>query len=168
MVVSENSVIHFFPGMPDTSKVWIYQANRFLSQEEANFLSEKASLFCKTWESHGSMLEAQSYVFHNLFLVFAVDELQHEASGCSIDKSVHFVKEIQHNIGVDFFNRTIVSYVDKNNSIKCIPAAKIKEAFKEGEIDNKTLIFNNLINDLHALRTKWTVLMGDSWVSKIL
>src|SRR6187402_3641098 len=117
MVTKEISVENLFPEMPGSSRVWIYQANRFLNESEVTLINKLAGEFVRSWESHGSKLKADFSILHNLFLVFSVDENQHEASGCSIDKSVNCVKSIQELTSLNFFDRTIVSYYKKDNTI---------------------------------------------------
>ncbi len=166
MIVQELTTAALFPEMAETSKVWIYQANRVLTIEEETILKEKATLFVKSWESHGSKLKADFTLLHHLFLIFSVDENQHEASGCSIDKSVHFVKEIQNVLGIDFFDRTKVAYFDAENSIRFTTLAGIKQSISAGDLKNNSLIFNNLVDNLAALRSKWVIPAGNSWLSR--
>jgi hypothetical protein len=158
--------ITLFPEMSETSRIWIYQADRFLTEKEVEYISEKASLFVKNWESHGSKLKADFTLLHHLFLVFSVDENQHEASGCSIDKSVHFVKEVQNELHIDFFNRTIIAYHDPKDKVRLTTLSGIKELISKGELKNNSLIFNNLLNNLQELRRDWLVPAGNSWLSR--
>jgi hypothetical protein len=164
MIEQEQDIKTLFPEMAETSRVWIYQANRFMTEAEKQLIYEKSKAFVGSWESHGSRLKADFTILNELFLVFSVDENQHEASGCSIDKSVHFVKEVQSLTGINFFDRTIIAYFDFNNVLRLIPLS----AIKSGEIKINSLVFNNLIDNLIKLRTSWLVPAGDSWLSKFL
>ncbi len=155
-----------FPALPTSSKVWIYQANRFFSEQEEVFIQEKATAFVQQWESHGSLLKADFTLRHHLFLLLSVDEKQHEASGCSIDKSVRFIKEVENTLGISFFDRTVIAYFDQAGKINLTPMAGLKSLIQSGEITSKTLIFNNLPNDLLHLRAKWTIPAEDSWLAR--
>jgi hypothetical protein len=168
MLEQEQDIRTLFPKMAGTSRIWIYQADRFLTKEEKDLISEKASSFVHSWESHGSKLKAGFTIFNNLFLVFSVDENQHEASGCSIDKSVHFVKELQSLVGINFFDRTVIAYYDMENVIRLVPLSKIPSAIKSGEIKFNSLIFNNLIESLNKIRTEWLVPASDSWLARFM
>ena len=165
MLVQE-SIKFVFPEMPETSKIWIYQANRPMTDEEVVLISKKASDFTLGWESHGSKLKANFTVLYTFFIVFSVDENQHEASGCSIDKSVHFVKELEVLTGIRFFDRTNIAYLNNDNSPYLTPLSNIKTALELGYINNKTLIFNNLIDDLGKFRTDWLIPADSSWLSR--
>jgi hypothetical protein len=166
MFTQEQTLETLFSDMSGSSRIWIYQANRFLTENEKTLIITKASDFVKSWESHGSKLKADFTLLHNLFLIFSVDENQHEASGCSIDKSVHFVKEIQKETGINFFDRTIIAYYSSENNISLIPLSEIKKAVVSTSINSKALIFNNLIDSLEKIRTQWIVPAENSWLSK--
>ena len=165
MLIQE-SITSIFPEMPEASKIWIYQANRSMADAEVVLINKKASDFILGWESHGSKLKADFVVLYTLFIVFSVDENQHEASGCSIDKSVHFVKELEVLTGIRFFDRTSIAYLGSDNSPCLTPLSNIKTALELGYINNKTLIFNNLIDDLGKFRTEWLIPAGNSWLSR--
>jgi hypothetical protein len=98
---------------PD-SRVWIYQADRTLSGEEAEKITSEANTFVQDWSSHNRALKAKAELLHDRFLVLMVDESQAGASGCSIDKSVHFVEKVGSDFKVNFFNRMLFSYLDNS------------------------------------------------------
>ncbi len=166
MSIKETTLPLPFVGMPETAKIWVYQANRPLSEQEETFIQEKASTFVQGWESHGSKLKAAFALLHGRFLLFTVDEEQHEASGCSIDKSVHFVKELQNTLAIDFFDRTVVSYFAINGDLALAPLSKIKDKVNNGEINSNTLIFNTLISNLGQFPSEWVLPAGQSWLSR--
>jgi hypothetical protein len=112
---------------PDTAKVWIYQASRALTPDENQLLSTKAKAFASGWTAHKMALQADAAVVNNLLLLLIVDENQASVSGCSIDSSVHFVKEIGAELGVDFFNRLNVAYLQQGTST-CSPFSNFSGA----------------------------------------
>ncbi|UPT69069.1 MAG: hypothetical protein M0D57_10815 [Sphingobacteriales bacterium JAD_PAG50586_3] len=77
---------------PAMLRVWIYQADRLLTDSEQQMLAEASAQFVAQWSAHGTPLTAAAQVLNGYFLVLGVDEAQAQASGCSIDKSVNFVK----------------------------------------------------------------------------
>lgn len=96
--------------MPDEARVWLYQANRFLSADEVAHIETKSNGFLANWTSHGAAMDAAIGIVHNRILVVAADEQKSLASGCGIDKSVRFVQELSETMGIDFFQRTTVLY----------------------------------------------------------
>src|SRR5579871_543319 len=90
-----------FIDMPLNSKIWIYQADRFMTEEETAFIENILKEFTHSWESHGQPLKAEFNICHRLFILLAVDEEIKDASGCSVDKSVHIIKMIGQKLNID-------------------------------------------------------------------
>src|SRR5690606_41236436 len=81
--------------LPDTSRVWIYKADRFLTDDEAQGIQQKVDEFIPTWAAHGKKLYAEAKVIDNLWIVIAADESREGASGCSIDKIFRLVADLE-------------------------------------------------------------------------
>lgn len=143
-----------FPEMPDESRVWTYLCNRRLNDEEANLVEEQIKNFTRSWKAHQKQLSANGKLLYNRYIVLAVDESIERISGCSIDSSVHFVKTIENNLEVDFFNRLNV-LVLKNEAPQLISYHDIG-AYK-GDF-----VFNPRIESLHELRENWLVEIKDA------
>ena len=167
MLLKEQSLENLFPEMQRFSKIWIYQSDRFLEANEIELITSKATAFVSGWDSHGSKLKADFVLLHNLFLVFVVDETVHEASGCSIDRSVHFVKAIEKEVGTNFFNRTLTAYFKEDGSITFAPLNAMKRLIASGEITKETLIFSNLVQDLEGFKANWMMPVKDTWVARL-
>jgi len=79
--------------LPDTTRVWIYQAQTPFTENKIAEIRQHISNFTTSWVSHNNQLRAFGDIYHNQFIVLMVDESLAGASGCSIDKSVHFIKQ---------------------------------------------------------------------------
>ena len=167
MLLKEQTIESLFPEFPEASKVWVYQSNRAFSEVEKGLIIEKATKFVSSWESHGSLLKADFAIVYDYFLVFVVDENKHEASGCSIDKSVHFVKSIQKLIGINFFDRTSIVYYKQDKTICLVPLSAVKPLIASGEISKDTLVFNNLAEYLDDLKDGWVVTADKTWIARL-
>ena len=143
-----------FPEMPDESRVWTYLCNRSLNDQEANLIEDQIKKFTRSWKAHQKPLSADGQLLFNQYIVLAVDESIERISGCSIDSSVHFVKTIENNLEVDFFNRLNV-LVLKNEAPKLISYHDIN-TFK-GDF-----VFNPRIENLGELRDNWLVEIKDA------
>lgn len=161
--------LSFLPAtFPDTAKVWIYQASRPLSPDENQLLSAKAKAFASGWTAHKMALQADAAVVNNLFLLLIVDENQASVSGCSIDSSVHFVKEVGAELAIDFFNRLNVAYLQQEQ-VQVVHFQTLIEQIKSGAINSSEIrIFNNLVSNVAELKTKWLVPVGESWIGRSL
>ena len=131
--------------MPGTSRVWIYQSNLPFTDEEVPEIKEQVKNFATNWVSHNNALRSYGDVLNNRFIILMVDESQAGASGCSIDKSVHFIKAMGHNHGVDFFDRMNFAF-KIGEELKTAHRDAFAQLFQDGAINDSTLVFNNLGN----------------------
>jgi len=156
-----------FDSMPGHSRLWIYQANRFLTLEETNQLEEGLKRLCDQWSAHQVPLSTSYTIQHKLFAILTVDENQAGASGCSIDSSVHFLKGLQQSLGLDFFDRTQVALMDKGQVI-LHRVGQLKSLFENRTLTGDSLTFNILA----ATKSEWIengrIKIKDSWLNKYL
>jgi hypothetical protein len=151
-----------YESLSKDSRVWIYQCNRELTHSESQFVESKINDFVSQWTSHQQELKAWGKFFHNRFIVIMVDEQQAGASGCSIDKSVALVKEIEQQVNADFFDRFNFAYLE-NENILSVSKIDFELLFKEGRINSDTIVFNNLVKTKEEFESKWKVKVKDSW-----
>lgn len=147
------------------SRVWVYQANRELTSEETGIITETLKASLDTWEAHGKPLTASGKIFEHRFIVIAVDERDELPSGCSIDKSVHWLQEIGQRMNIDFFDRSL-AYVDENDHVKTIPVPKIKQAVINETILPTTTIFDNQVATKAQWMNRWKIPASNSWLSR--
>lgn len=153
--------------LPEHSRVWIYQADRFLSATEASWVKEQAIAFVNNWSSHGAKLEASVELFDQLFLVVFVNEDQAAASGCSIDKSVAFVKALEKELGLSFMDR-MKTAIATNDGPELVALNDFPRLKSEGKISETTLVFDNLVNTKAEFERGWKKRIADSWHMRFL
>ena len=150
-----------------SSRVWIYQSDRLLTDTEVKGIEEQGMVFVENWSAHGSALEAAVEVKLNCFIVVSVDENVANATGCSIDKSVHFVKDLGHAIGVDFFNRLNVA-VENGDNLQLLNLNTLKSLVEDGVLTPESTMFNNTVTTLWELNEKWRISLADSWAANYM
>lgn len=153
--------------LADHARVWIYQSNRPFSEREQIVLTSQINGFVQDWAAHGRDLLASGGVLLDQFIVLAVDEQQAGASGCSIDKSVNFMKELAAQFNVSLFDRLTFTFVH-NGQVETATSSDFKRLFTEGVIDGDTLVFDNLVNNVADLRTKWLKPLALSWHKRFI
>ena len=156
-----------FEYLPSNSRVWVYQSEREFSDQEINFIAEKAIDFIDQWTKHGSNLKGSFTFKYNQFLVLAVDEGFNNVSGCSIDSSVRFVKELEKSLAVDMMNKMNISFKDGDH-INIVTMSDFKEFTKSNKITSETIVFNNMISTIDELETQWEVSVNNSWHKRFL
>lgn len=154
-----------FEEMPDHARVWVYQSDRELSKEEAENLEHQAIQFVSAWTAHGAGLMSSARVFHQRFLVLSVDEQHASASGCSIDSSVRYIKSAEQTFGINFFDRTLVAFLQADG-ISIQPINRLKELATQGVIGPENITFNNLVETMGELRKSWKVKVAESWLAR--
>ena len=149
------------------ARVWIYQLNRALGEKEIEYVEKLVSAFCQGWQAHGVPLATSYAIFYNQFLVLAVDEKSSGVSGCSIDGSVHVLKQIEAQFDVNFFDRTLIALLEDDRVILS-PLSKLKEMLANGTIKPTTITFNNLVASKEEMTKNWKQPIQVSWLSKYL
>ena len=123
--------------------------------------------FAAQWVSHNRQLTAHATVKHRQFIVLMVDESNAGASGCSIDKSVHFLQHLEQRYGVDLFDRMTFAY-EKEGEVKTAGRAQFTQMYQEGVLNDDTLVFNNLVKNKAELEQEWKIPLGQSWHKRLM
>lgn len=147
-------------------RIWIYQSNRALTAEEGKDLLARMETFAGQWKAHGKSLSAGIRLQYDRFLIIRVDEEVAQATGCSIDKSVHLLKDIQQDLGVDFFDRMQIAYRD-SEGIQAVSRQEFEKLVEQGEVNENTTVFNNMITAADDFSTQWEVPLKESWHAKV-
>lgn len=145
-----------------SSRVWVYQANRFLNEAEVKKMHSDLHEFLNDWNAHGAKLSADAALVYDRFVVLMVDESQALASGCSIDKSVALVKSWETAFGLDFFDRMQILYKE-GNKIKEDRMHDFWAKRKALLVNDDTIVFNNLVKNKAEFETLWEVPFKESW-----
>lgn len=152
-----------FDQMPPDARVWIYAANKKLTPAEQADITAKADAFTAQWTAHQNQLKASFAILHNVFLVLMVDENFNEVSGCGIDKSVHFIQDIDREYNLNLFNRLQIELL-VNDEVILTGKQKLSVMLQEGQVNAQTTMFNKNITDKHTFDTQFRLPLGKSWI----
>ena len=154
-----------FKDLPPHSKVWIYQANRKLTDAEVDEISNATQLFIEQWAAHGTSLEASYLIKYNRFIILAVNQDIQKATGCSIDSSVQFIQSLESKYSIDLLDKMNVTYrVGEYIAFK--PLIDFKQLVKSKSVSENTIVFNNLVNTIEEWQDFWEVPAKESWHSR--
>ena len=151
--------------LPDYARIWIYQADRPFTPEEKKIIGEWSESFLTEWTAHGNALKAGSAIFHDHFLVIAVNEKVNGVSGCSIDASLHFIRSVEAQLDISLTDRSKIAWM-ADEEVRITDLKSLKDEIAYRRITPDTLIFNNLVQTKGALSNQWLIPAGDSWMSK--
>ncbi len=157
-----------YSSLKPEARVWVYQANRALSSKETQFIEEASEAFCEQWQSHGSPLTTSFRIVYDQFLILVAED-QPKVSGCSIDSSVHFVKEMGDKIKVDFFDRMTILFKEAEETVwSSCHFSEVDGQIDAGKIKGNTLVFNNMIRNKYELENHWELPAKASWLANRL
>ena len=156
-----------FNKLPDHARVWIYQSNQTFNEKQVSFLTTDLESFLFQWTAHNQELDASFEIPYNRFIVLAVNEKKIRASGCSIDSSVRYIKKIENKMGVILLDK--MNVILKNNNLLVYKSLEsFKKMFKEKQINNETIVFNNLVNTVEDYKNIWEIKLKNSWHHKFV
>ena len=156
-----------FDQLPDDSRLWVYQSDRAFSKSETEFISKALNEFCESWEAHGEPLATSFKIEFDQFVILAVNENVHGASGCSIDGSVRVLKSIQSQLGIDLLNRSVPFLI--NNKVILHSLTEAKTLLGNGTIPEDTITLNNSVSSKKDFLQNWKVSTKNSaWLAKYL
>ena len=147
--------------MPDHSRVWVYQANRPFTESETQAIQDYLASALTQWAAHGAGLNASFEIRFQQVIVIAVDETVNAASGCSIDASTRWFKEMGANLGIDFFDRSTA--VVEGNQLTLIPLTALKN---NPMLTPTTQISPLQTESLGAYRAGWLQTANTTWLQR--
>lgn len=156
-----------FNTLPDSSRIWIYQANRSFSTDELSEINVDLTAFLNEWTAHGSDLKAAFEIRYNRFIIIALDQSETAASGCSIDASVHFIQQLEKKYKVELLDKMNVSY-KQGEYIAYKPLVEFKKMAKQKAVSKNTVVFNNLVTNKGEYKEHWEVPASESWHSRFV
>ncbi len=154
-----------FEQLSDQSKVWIYATQAPFTMDQIEIIKNELSAFTANWQAHGAALKASFEIKHTHFIVIGVDEEHHAPSGCSIDKSVQVIKNIESKLNTDLMNRLVV-YILAADSVHIVKAKDIPAAIENGTLHADSQVFDNTITSLLKYRTQWISSAQSTWLNR--
>jgi hypothetical protein len=156
-----------FDKLPDDARVWVYQADRPLTNDDVQAIEQGLQPALNQWAAHGQPLLASAKIVLNRFVVIGVDEGYSLPSGCSIDSSARTVRDIgqQFPKAVDFFDRS-VAIKTAADTVVTYPLPAIKAAVVAGDITPDSIVLNTLVKTKAEFLSAWQQPAGESWLKR--
>jgi hypothetical protein len=151
-------------GFSPQSRVWIYQASRKLTIQEALFTDNKVSEFAEQWKSHGAPVKAFGTVLLGQFILLLADENSSTVSGCSTDGMVRMVQSLEAALKISLFDRQLLAFFVAEK-VELLPMIQMPAAIESGLISADTLYFNNTVDTLQKLIDQWILPIRRSWLT---
>lgn len=155
------------PDFAPESRVWVYTASRPLSDAEVQTMQQALDRFVHQWTAHNEALKATAEVFQKQFIILMVDETQAGASGCSIDKSIHFLDALGQQLGVDLFERMRFAWV-QGGKLSFANRPEFTAQVQQAAITDDTLMVNTLVQTKQDFQDKWLIPFASSWHRRLV
>lgn len=156
-----------FNELPETSRVWIYQANRSFSDQELEEINLRLDEFITNWTAHGSDLQSSYTIKYKRFIVIGLNQNLNQATGCSIDASVRFIQQLEQDYNVDLMDKMNVSY-KQGEFVAYKSLTDFRQMAKDKAVGPNTVVFNNLVNNIAEFNENWEVPAKESWHSRFI
>lgn len=152
-----------FNELPDSSRLWIFNADRRLSESERAELRSQLGAFTESWAAHRKDLTAGFEVRDGMFILIGVDESKLPPSGCSIDSMVGALRMIGTRMGIELVDSPDISYRDAGG-VHAVTRDQFQKLARDGNVDSSTMVFDRTISRLGDLRSgKWEIPAGGAW-----
>ena len=154
-----------FNKLDKRARLWVYQADRAFNEEEKGLILEKGKAFVESWTAHNKALIASIDIKYNQFIILAVDETKAAATGCSIDKSVHFVRLLEDELKINLLDKSKIAFL-KDDEVVLENLSSIKSKIESKDIEADSLVFNNMVTDKAQFDTNWIISAANSWMGR--
>lgn len=133
-----------FESLSNNNKVWIYLSDKAFTESQLPLLNKKLETLCENWQVHGNPLQASYQLVADQMIVLFSDEVENQASGCSIDSSVRALREVSETFGVELFDRWQIA-VEVQGIFETMHINDLKKRFKAGEITEGDFIYKTTL-----------------------
>ncbi len=137
----------------ESGPVWIFTADRKLSEGELNQFKTELNQFASSWEAHGNPVAASYSVIDDIVMLVAADASKCDVTGCSKDKLHHFMLAFGRKIGVDFFNRMLIP-VFENEKIGLVHWNDIESLVQNGELSETQQYIDATASSVEVFRDR--------------
>ena len=152
-----------FAQLPADSRVWIFSADRVLSNDQQTQLLASVDGFLAQWGAHDMPLTAGREIRYDRFLFIAVDQQRVGPSGCSVDALVRQMKTLQQELGVELVDHAPVLF-RRGDEIARVAREEFLALVANGEVSLDTTVFDNTLTRLGDVRDgRWETNAARTW-----
>ena len=131
-----------FSEMDKNSRIWVFQSNRKFFDDELVDIEKSLSIFLENWTAHKAELKVAYTIKYDRFIIIALDESINAATGCSIDKCVHFIKDLENKYEIDLLDKMNISF-KQGDYVSYKSIIDFKKLVKNKSVSKNTVVFNN-------------------------
>ena len=157
-----------FGSLPDSSRVWVYGADRPLDPAAEDKLLAATDSFLADWKAHGVPLTSGRDWSDSRFLTVAVDQTKEGASGCSIDVLFRTLKALESELGARLVTSGLVYFRTRDGGIRAVTRDEFTDLSAKAEVDGHTEVFDPAVTSRGAWRGRFHSRAAESWHAALM
>lgn len=155
-----------YKNISEEARVFIYPSSRKFYPQEIDGLIQKISGFVADWKQDDETFKVSYQFLHNRFIVFLVEE-NSGLTNQDIDKLVTFILQLQQEYEVELLDKMNVCF-KQGEFTQYKDVKEFKKLLKNKSVNDKTIVFDNLIQTKYELENHWEVPITESWYNRFL
>ena len=140
-----------FDALPGHGRLWVFPANRTLTDIEARACLEAVDEFLASWAAHGVSLKSGRELREGRFLLVGVDVDAEAPSGCSIDALVNRLRDFGRELGATMIDHSPVWFRD-GTEIRTLSRAEFRTLAAAGGIGPDVPVFDTSLTRVEQAR----------------
>ncbi|MBS9774158.1 MAG: ABC transporter ATPase [Tenacibaculum sp.] len=155
-----------YKDVSEDARVFIYPCNRKFYPQEIDELTKKITDFITNWKSTDDNFKVSYQFLYNRFIIFLVDE-NVNLTNKDIDLQVSFILKLQQEYEVELLDKMNVCF-KQGEFVQYKDVKEFKKLLKSRSVNDKTIVFDNLIQTKYDLENFWEVPITESWYNRFL
>ena len=144
--------------LPDAARLWLFAADRDLTDAETAALLDRVRAFADGWTSHARPVPAAvDLLARRVLAVGAVineGEVNAGVSGCGIDSLQHAVEAAADACGLGWLPPLAVLYRDDAGMVQSVARSDFRRLARAGAVDAATPVLDLTLTTVGALRAE--------------
>ncbi len=153
--------------LSDLASVWFYFTPDRLSQEQVSQFEFQSNEFLRSWNTHGKPNAGDVFLLERRLIIIVGENGVEGISGCSIDKSVAWIKSLSLEWGMDLMDRNWVMFEKSQGVIEFSRLNLFWALRKAHEVTDDSLIFDTSLQTLGQLRREFKKPFSQSWHARM-
>jgi hypothetical protein len=136
---------------PENAKLWFYWIPRPLTDEEMAYFQASKQSFLSQWNTHGRANVADAWLIENRCIVVIAGNEFEGVSGCSIDKSVAWIRSLSASWQVDLLDRNWVMFLSQSGQWEMSKLSQFWALRKALVVDDHTQLIDSTITQFSEM-----------------
>lgn len=155
-----------YENLSEEARVWVYPSSRKFYSQELDELNKKLANFVTSWKQNDEKFKASYQLLYHRFIIFLVEE-DAKLINADIDQQVNFILELQQQYSVELLDKMNVCF-KQAEFVQYKDVKQFKKLLKDKAVNDKTIVFDNLVRTKYDLENYWEVPITESWYNRFL